>query len=94
MTYAQTLGALIVWTLAACTVYDLAFCRPERLRRRRAEARARRLHAELDRRDRGDLVHQVTPITSTTAATVTQLRPGGPVRHPRRTSRHEPRETA
>lgn len=73
MTVTQALGLILLYTLVVCVAYDLVFSRPDRVARRRAEARALRLHRELERRDRADAIRPLG--TASGSPTLTE-RPG------------------
>lgn len=63
MTLTQALACVLAYSMAVAGLYDLVFCRPERRARRAAEAHAHQLQDELERRDRGDMVRNVAPIS-------------------------------
>lgn len=69
MTVTQALGLILLYTLAVCVAYDLVFSRPDRIARRRAEARALRLHRELERRDRSDAVRPLGTVSGSATLT-------------------------
>lgn len=70
MTVTQALGLILLYTLAVCVAYDLVFSRPDRVARRRAEARALRLHRELERRDRADAVRPLGTVPGSETLTL------------------------